>query len=176
MPPDAVTWDEVLALWQNLCREAGLRRRRARNTQLWETLLQIRIILRGGITTQLIRECLASLQARYHRLLLVESAASTAHRARYGGPVTPGVVRWAHQTWVTDRASPNVPEGSPSAAGNIENEVTRLTRFANYFTHHTKTRTRSQHNTRFLPDFHKCIPEWEWIFTSCPTVRKFDGY
>ncbi|CAN7992255.1 unnamed protein product, partial [Ixodes hexagonus] len=113
--PATVLWDALKSDWRGLCEGAAKAWRRQQNTRLWETVLRIRIVLRGSPLTPLMQEYLSELQRRYERLLRMSSAASTATWNRSGPQSHPEVLRMANQTLVRERQPPVV--GDAAALG-----------------------------------------------------------
>ncbi|KAG0434757.1 hypothetical protein HPB47_018903 [Ixodes persulcatus] len=103
--------------------------RRLQNARLWDVVCRVRIVLRGGPLTPLMKEYLAELQRRYERLLRMSSAAGTATWNRTGPQAHPEVLRMAEQTLVRDREPPVVGDADVSGT----DDPAMLSRFSAHF-------------------------------------------
>lgn len=111
--PSAALWDGLKSQWRPLCEKGAKAWRQQQNVRMWDTVLRIRIVLRGAPLTSLMQEYLKELEHRYERLLRMSSAASTATWNRTGPQAHPEVLRMAEQILVRDRRPPVVGEDDP---------------------------------------------------------------
>lgn len=169
--PDATSWDGLKGRWREHCEGAARAWRRLQNARLWDVVCRVRIVLRGGPLTPLMKEYLAELQRRYERLLRMSSAAGTATWNRTGPQAHPEVLRMAEQTLVRDRQPPVVGDADVSGT----DDPAMLSRFSAHFAALARsegTAVGPQEFVRFLPNLPAIPPETAQTLVSPPTAEE----